>query len=224
MYPSQQTNQKIARPPSKRRRSDVCVRIWSGVRVRSSFSSCVCFPAAVASAARVRFLRRGDVLPRGDARELELRGGKDAQRSSSRAQEALDPDKENRRTSCAMLTTRKKETNQQRYLVVDVWFQHRSDVSLGWALGGSFWERTVPSRRVGALGASDATRRALTIRAMVSFGTPMEALVILTKSPGCIDNLQNTSHGPGSYPVCPINFAADANTLDNQTNTLPWLT
>ena len=27
------------------------------------------------------------------------------------------------------------------------------------ALGGSFWERAVPSRRVGALGASDATRR-----------------------------------------------------------------
>ena len=93
MYPSQQTNQKIARSPARTQkqqlRSDVCVRIWRGVRVRSSFSSCVCFPAAVASAARVRFLRRGDVLPRGDARELDLRGGKDAPRSSSRAQEAL---------------------------------------------------------------------------------------------------------------------------------------
>ena len=89
MYPSQQTNQKIARlRGTNLQRSDVCVRIWRGVRVRSSFSSCVCFPAAVASAARVRFLRRGDVLPLGDARELELRGGKDAPRSSSRAQEA----------------------------------------------------------------------------------------------------------------------------------------
>ena len=93
MYPSQQTNQKIARlRGTNLQRSDVCVRIWRGVRVRSSFSSCVCFPAAVASAARVRFLRRCDVLPRGDARELELRGGKDAPRSSSRAQEALDAD------------------------------------------------------------------------------------------------------------------------------------
>ena len=135
MYPSQQTNQKIARSLDwiVHLRSDVCVRIWRGVRVRSSFSSCVCFPAAVASAARVRFLRRGDVLPRGDARELELRGGKDAQRSSSRAQEAIDAEKANRRTSCAMLTsseTRKKETNQQRHCVL--WFGSTTEATSRW--------------------------------------------------------------------------------------------
>jgi len=114
MYPSQQTNQKIARSLDSivHLRSDVCVRIWRGVRVRSSFSSCVCFPAAVASAARVRFLRRGDVLPLGDARELELRGGKDAPRSSSRAQEAHKFKMASRRTSCAMLTSSESTQTQ----------------------------------------------------------------------------------------------------------------